>query len=456
MISTSHSKLSVCLIVKNEASYLDDCLQSIAPVANQIIVVDTGSTDSTLSIAEAHGADIFHFDWCDDFAAARNYSIQQATNDWILWIDADERLQVESIPVLRKLLVHEQKPVIYRVPIRNIKAVGSHCSLSDAHRLFTNGRGICFEGRIHEQISPSARKVGAQERSADIKLDHLGYSHTGALKEAKQSRNRKLLVMELKQHPRSAYLHYTLAHNYKEAGELKQAAVHYQTALDLHQLEPRMEASLLNALADTLLELGNYDEAAGLIKRSLAQFERQYAAYYLQYRLARLQQDVPAAISCLKSLIDQQRSLTTQGSDLSTDIEIKVDLLWRTLGDLYAGQKVWPEAAIAYEQSLKNYAGDAALLKNYFRVLEKLQSWDKAIEILGQIIQLEGEQPGLLQALATLLLRLNNYELALEVYLRLNTIQPEQSAIRRQIAGLYAKLGQVEVSLTWLEESPKA
>ena len=94
-------KLSVCLIVRNEEALLENCLKSVSQLADQLVVVDTGSTDKTLEIARSFNAEIYHFKWCDDFAAARNESIKYATGDWILWIDADERLSEASVPAFK-------------------------------------------------------------------------------------------------------------------------------------------------------------------------------------------------------------------------------------------------------------------------------------------------------------------------------------------------------------------
>ncbi|MEE9126774.1 MAG: glycosyltransferase family 2 protein, partial [Planctomycetota bacterium] len=77
-------RISLCMIVKDEESFLDACLRSAAPCVDDMVIVDTGSTDRTVEIAEAHGAMVFHFEWCDDFAAARNFALEHATGDWVL------------------------------------------------------------------------------------------------------------------------------------------------------------------------------------------------------------------------------------------------------------------------------------------------------------------------------------------------------------------------------------
>jgi glycosyltransferase involved in cell wall biosynthesis len=186
------ASLSVCMIVKNEERFLADCLKSVQGVAQQIVIVDTGSTDNTLKIAQSFNAEIHSFTWRDDFSAARNESIKWATGDWVLWLDADERLLPESVSELKRLLKTENKPVAYVVQIRNRMPDGKNYKFSTAHRLFTNRKGITFSGRIHEQIAYSVAALGGVERSCNVTLDHLGYALEESAQNKKSRRNRKL------------------------------------------------------------------------------------------------------------------------------------------------------------------------------------------------------------------------------------------------------------------------
>src|SRR5436190_22371274 len=94
-------KLSLCMIVKNESKHLANCLESVDGVVDEIIIVDTGSTDNTIEIAEKYGAKVFHYKWHDDFGAARNEALKYASGDWVLVLDADEVLSDESKDKIR-------------------------------------------------------------------------------------------------------------------------------------------------------------------------------------------------------------------------------------------------------------------------------------------------------------------------------------------------------------------
>ena len=450
MAAAGSSSLSICLIVKNEAEMLPQCLESIRGLGDELIVLDTGSTDATVAIARSFGAVVHHFEWCHDFAAARNESIRHASGDWILWLDADERLDPASRSELLSLLKREKKPVLYRIRIRNLKEDGVNYSLSDAHRLFTHGRGLSFSGKIHEQISPSARKVGAEERWSTVMLDHLGYSFSDERKTRKQKRNRVLLLQQLQEDPDNAYAHFTLAHNYKVDGDLISARKHYAEALRLRQFDPAMEASLLNAYADTLLDLGENEAVADLINRSLGLKSRQIAAHFLAYRLAHSSGDKARAIQALEQVKALQPQIRKQGTALSTDIDIAESRIAYTLGDLYSSQERWGEAAEAYGLALSQGPETSEGLNRYFKVLEQLMDWDAALDVLGRLIKLNGEQPTYLHALGMILLRRSDFNEALAVYLRLNDLQPGVPEVRRKIAAIYAKLGNLEEAEAWL------
>lgn len=450
MNTQKKNSLSVCLIVKNEEAYLAECLESIREIADQLVIVDTGSTDRTLDIARSFNAEIYHFDWVNDFSAARNESIKYARCDWVLWIDADERLTKESVPVLKKLLKFEKQPVIYTIRIKNLQEDKKNFTLSNAHRLFTNHRRIQFTGKIHEQISPSAKKVGADERPCAVVLDHLGYSITGDEKSRKQARNRKILEAEVEVGPKNAYAHFTLAHNYKVDGELELAEKHYKIALGLDQFDTKMKASLLNTYADALFDLGRIDEVAPLIDKSLKLQKRQNAAHFIRYKYLLKLNDLQGAIQALLTIQNQYADIQNHGSGISTDLEIDKTTIVKTLGDLYTQSGKWVEAAKCYEECLAAKDDSVNMLRNYFKVLERLEDWHAALDILGKLVQKEGELPPYINAIATILIRMGEFEAALQTYLRLNQIQPDDSQLKRKIASLYAKLGMEDQARQWL------
>jgi glycosyltransferase involved in cell wall biosynthesis len=141
------TSISVCMIVKNEAPNLARCLQSVKDLADEIIIVDTGSEDQTVQIASKFTDKVFHFDWCDDFSAARNQSLKHATCDWILIIDADEALEPRSVQILPHLLNAHNNSVPLLLNAR-VLTPGKKGIFTKA--FFPNHLGIHFKGRVHE------------------------------------------------------------------------------------------------------------------------------------------------------------------------------------------------------------------------------------------------------------------------------------------------------------------
>ena len=106
-------RLSVSMIVRNEETFIEGCLQSVADLADEIVVVDTGSTDRTLSIVEQFRAKVVHIAWTDDFSAARNESLRHCSGDWILYLDADERVTPEACSEIRRVIARRDAAAFY-------------------------------------------------------------------------------------------------------------------------------------------------------------------------------------------------------------------------------------------------------------------------------------------------------------------------------------------------------
>jgi glycosyltransferase involved in cell wall biosynthesis len=194
--------LSLAMIVKNEARCLARCLRSVQGIVNEIVIVDTGSTDDTLLIAREFQARLFHFPWTDDFSAARNHALVKATGDWMLVLDADEHASQALAGEILEFI--RSRPAIGKLRIlSDFRKQGNLLrSQSYVARLFP--RGAHFEGRIHEQLISNLPRLNLRGE-----LWHDGYLQTH-----KSDRNLKLLLRELEHSPANAYLLYQLALEY--------------------------------------------------------------------------------------------------------------------------------------------------------------------------------------------------------------------------------------------------
>lgn len=201
-------KLSVAMIVRNEAAMLPACLAALGPC--ELVVVDTGSTDTTRAIAEGAGARIFDFAWCDDFSKARNFALQQCTGDWVLVLDADERV---SKALWAELEALPQSAGAATVVMRNVQAHG-HVRDARLLRVFRNSPDIRFRYPIHEDVCESVTAYLEREGQALVQLEgvieHLGYSREYAASRGKRERDQRLLEQHLRDEPHNLYSHFKL------------------------------------------------------------------------------------------------------------------------------------------------------------------------------------------------------------------------------------------------------
>lgn len=204
--------LTLSMIVKNEEKYLRECLESVREVADEIVIVDTGSTDSTIAIAEEFNAKVYHFDWINDFAAARNYALERSTGDYILYMDADERLSEKSVPELKKIIKSGLKGA-FNCTVNNIDTINNRPHLMKYTRLFKNNKKLKFIGAVHEQIIESVKALNYKILNCNIEIIHVGYNiqREGIVQKAK--RNLELLLKEYEKEP-SAYVTFQLAQTY--------------------------------------------------------------------------------------------------------------------------------------------------------------------------------------------------------------------------------------------------
>lgn len=185
------------MIVKDEEENLPRLLSSIKGLADEIIVVDTGSKDGTVEIAKKFGAAVHFFEWCDDFSAARNESLGYASKDYIFWLDADDEVPREDHQRIRKRL-RKHAGSAFLLKLRSADETGTLDSLQ--LRIFPNRLGARFEGRVHEQVALCLEKKGVPLRECQATVIHHGYAD-GTLGREKIKRNLKLLELDVQENP---------------------------------------------------------------------------------------------------------------------------------------------------------------------------------------------------------------------------------------------------------------
>jgi GT2 family glycosyltransferase/SAM-dependent methyltransferase/tetratricopeptide (TPR) repeat protein len=270
-------RVSVCLIAKNEEQFLAKCLQSVRAFASQIVVVDTGSTDRTIEIAEEFGAEVHSFPWCDDFSAARNAALEQATGDWILILDADEEMGPDQKEIITKEL-SAASILGYRLPIIDKGREQDGCSY--VPRLFRNAPGLFFVGRIHEQafssIQVRCQQWGLKHQLGKAVLLHHGYASEVMASRNKIERNLRLLERAIEEMPDEAHLIMSLGLELVRSGKLEAGLERYWEAFRLMselpavEITPELRETLLTQLTTHLMAARRFSEIVQLWQNPFA------------------------------------------------------------------------------------------------------------------------------------------------------------------------------------------
>lgn len=289
-------RLSVCMVAKNEEKFLGRCLESIRGLADQIVVVDTGSTDKTVEIAKQHGAEVYFRAWDHDFSAARNEAMRHATGDWILILDADEELPADQHAALRKHLT-EESVIAWRLPLTDIGRENE--GVSQVPRLFRNAPSLFYVSRIHEQVYASVetrrQQWGMENRFGAAKLLHYGYQAAVVKDRDKVSRNLRLLELANEEFPNDVNLLMNLGLELWRAGQYQFALEAYDnayramTTAPYEETPPELREVLLTQFASHLLSLKHYAEVILVLSSGAARPADVTASHHFMQGLAHLE-----------------------------------------------------------------------------------------------------------------------------------------------------------------------
>jgi glycosyltransferase involved in cell wall biosynthesis len=274
-------RLACCMIAKNEAEFIVGAIESVKGLADEIIVVDTGSTDDTVALARGAGARVEFFPWIGDFSAARNASIGYATADWILCLDADERLQKASYSAVRAVMEEAGDPHrVVCVRILNYTREGKFMSDGFSGRLFQNVPTMRFFGRVHEEVGGDRTDVSTDYR-LDVTFDHFG-ADPGVMREkSKDARNIELLEARLKEKPDDLLTWFYLGSQHSIGGRSDAAMRAFGRVVDLFERNPAAYGMVIRNLpvpfsyvgyVRGLIESNRAAQALEIGNRGLARF----------------------------------------------------------------------------------------------------------------------------------------------------------------------------------------
>lgn len=353
---TPSPKISLCMIVKDEAEWLEACIGSVAPILYEAIVVDTGSTDDSVRLAKRAGALVYHYEWQDDFAAARNYSLSRAFGDWILVLDADEVIANRDLEKLLKLT--DDPKCCYELTQRHytndhrlsdftpVKAedpelergAGGYFE-SSLVRLFPNAPGLYYKGRVHELVEHSIRDTGRFSIApSGVRIHHYGHTEKVNKRKDKSLVYSPLGETKVLENPHHWQAFFELAVEHNRNGRYKESVDAFIRSIELNGT---YLPSWIN-LGYVLCELGHYDDAVIALTTALRLDPRSDEAW------------CNMGVAYLRS-----KALDKAEAAFVRAVEINPGYVnaWCNLGKTLAHSRRFSESAHAYKRALRVMPG---------------------------------------------------------------------------------------------------
>lgn len=468
--------LSMCLIVKNEEFHLPNLLNSVKSIVDEIILVDTGSTDRTKEIGEEFGAKIFDFKWNNDFSAARNFSMDQATGDWILIMDADEVITKEDGDKLKSLL-HFPPQIVYLMDTRNylnepftpdwIRVIGEYPDeekgftgyiISRKIRLLPNDPNLRFQFPVHELIS----LTDCFRYNYNHKLFSVPIHHYGVTREKKPKWEEKNLmyldigIQKIKEEPSNPAAFYELGVEYGILGKPKEASENLERCLELNPNHKKAPTRLSKAY----IQLGELKRAKECLMKGLETAENKTDVLTGLGFVHQKEEDWEGSIKFLdqakildnKSLVAFQ--LLSKAYFVLKNLDKSIEYSKKSLeidpgfapsnfflGSVCFQQKNWNDSEAYLEKALEvdsNIVPAQAILGAAKLILKKE---DEAIYHFEQVLQSRTEDVDSLANLAVVYAQRGEFENALGLLKKAHNLQPENQAVLRNLNQVKKELG---------------
>jgi GT2 family glycosyltransferase/tetratricopeptide (TPR) repeat protein len=390
--------VSMCMMVKNEEAILGDCLKSVADLVDQVVVVDTGSTDRTKEIAASFGpkVKIVDFPWRDDFAAARNESLRHASGAWIFWMDADDLLDEDNRGKFRTLLANlpEGNAAFAMKCLCLPNAPGDAGTVVDHVRLFRNHPRLRWQYRVHEQILPALRQMGARVRWSDVVIHHSGYQDP-ALRRRKLERDLRLLRLEEGERPDDPFTLFNLGQVFQELGQYAEALPLLRRSLARSHPSDSIVRKIYALIVGCHRRLGQQGKALAACAEGRLHYPADDELLFLEGVIRRDRGDLAGAAAALERLLAsppaehfasvdaglrgpkarhnlavvyQQQGRSAEAEALWRQVVAEQPAFlpaWLGLGELHLGRKGWEEveAAAARLEAAVGGATEAAVLR---------------------------------------------------------------------------------------------
>jgi glycosyltransferase involved in cell wall biosynthesis len=463
-------KLTLSMIVKDEESNLRDCLESVKDIADEIVIVDTGSKDRTLDIAREFDAQIHHFNWIDDFSAARNYALSKSTGDWILYLDADERLRKDSIPELKKIIATNDNAA-YKCLLDCIDNHNNKPSLLKYTRLFRNNRKIKFTGRVHEQVLSSLKKLKYDIRNSDISILHVGYDIPIEELNKKAKRNLKLLLKEFNERP-TIYIAFQIAQSYGVLDDEKNVIKYFDYIINERESPKLYKAHAYRYKAAKALEKNHYKKALSLAKMGETLDSEQPLLNMLLSKIYFLTGDKDNAVKYVRKAFEgnkyddkkefeltvNERSILYLGLQISANVKniSEFNFYYNKLKKSYEQECTENDllnfvgalfnADIIHENKIPIYPSvfDNANYKLIFSLFDDYPHNEIKLKLLEKVPSAFKEKSDYLNTLGTTLMAVNKLAEAADSFEKSLRIDLEDPSIIFYLISIYIQLGEIE------------
>ncbi len=406
------ARISLCMIVQNEEKNIRRCLQSVVGAVDEIIVVDTGSTDGTVQIAREFGALVHPFPWNGSFSDARNASLEPATGDWIFFLDADEELAGESREALRRVTGNENVEGYFVKVINYLGNEGWIESCPDLiFRLFRNRPDYRFHGAIHEQIVDVILKRNSQARyqvAEDLVIFHYGYLDRQIQEKDKKNRNLALLRQELAREPENRLLRYHYGVELYRAERYAEAAAELVKAASGIDPQTIYLPKLLRYIVLAYHAAGQPEEALKIVRLGLGLFPNYADLYYYGGLISYEQKNYAQAYEFFQKALAMPEQPAYYASFGGT----RGFRTYYQLGQLAEAFLNNEEAMRCYVLSLRDNPHFTPALESIVRLLEPREDPDYARRCLEQLCEFCTPQANLL--MGQILFRQFAYRLAFE------------------------------------------
>ena len=350
----SHPTISLCMIVKNEEELLGQCLESVQDVVDEMIIVDTGSTDRTVEIAKSYGANVHHHPWQGSFSESRNYGLQFATCDWVLQLDADEALEREDIPLLKKTIQSNRYDVVF---VKILNEFKEGWTMHYFQRLFRR-RKASYNGIVHNQLV-----YRGNDLVTEIRVYHYGYNLSKEKMAAKHGRTEALLLKQLEEDSTNPfhYQNYLRILRAQRKFEEGVRAGRKAMVICLDRMEDYHFQMIAFDTANCLMGLGRAEEAEMLCRRVLKDHPDNMDILYVLAGSMNKQKRYREAVDAYRRYLTINEKTTELDPQLIYDTYSMAHKAWALIsnccfemGDLEGAQEA-AERAIALRSEISMY-----------------------------------------------------------------------------------------------------